>query len=362
MTDLTAPLTPPDCDISDFDRMALDIKRMRGSKFDAGLDDSAWRAGLNLWMSAWHARPAASLDNDDEALTVAAGLRDLKKWKRIKTKAMLEHWVLCSDGRLYHKTLSELALEAWLEKLSQRKSSGAGNAKRWGAKFDPDQVQADIDIACEHLERLNPDSRALVKARRRHGKRIPDGTEKPGAPQSHRDKTPQGEKSQGNGMEGNGEEEAKPSPTEPEAAHGATSTVEWIEKRLPLILGKVANLDPTSPGIRNIAALRKLEAEGLDFELDILPALIAVGASWNNPRRPIYSWGLRAFGDMAHANHQRRTETRDASAIAHDGRTRTPGPKLGGLRRAALQDQARRASEPGEHADDVGGDRDQLNP
>ena len=68
------PLTPTRCDLRDFPRMMLDITRLRSSEFDTTLDDAAWRAGVNLWMSAWHQVPAASLQNDDASLAKAAGL------------------------------------------------------------------------------------------------------------------------------------------------------------------------------------------------------------------------------------------------------------------------------------------------
>lgn len=99
--------------------------------------------------------------------------------------------------------------------------------------------------------------------------------------------------------------DSTPLPPEPTDGLGASAVV-WRDERMPLILAKVPNLDPTSAGIQNFAPLRKLEAEGLDFDQDILPALIAVGQSWNNPKRLIYSWGLPSIADMAHANHARR--------------------------------------------------------
>lgn len=158
-----APLTPPGCDISDFPRMMLDIHRLRGSSFDATLNDSAWRAGLNLWMTAWHQVPAASLDQSEEELTKAAGLgRDLKTWRKVKDVA-LRGWRAADDGRIYHETLAELALEAWIDKLGQRLSSTAGNAKRHKLEFAPGPIYDDIRAAAEHLRVLNPRSRSLTK-------------------------------------------------------------------------------------------------------------------------------------------------------------------------------------------------------
>src|SRR4051794_28113345 len=109
MTDpLPDPLTPADCDLRDFSRMMLDIRRLRASGFDAIADDAAWRAGLNLWMSAFHDVPAASLEDNEAGLCKAAGLgRDLETWACVKADAM-RGWVLCSDGRWYHGTLAEI--------------------------------------------------------------------------------------------------------------------------------------------------------------------------------------------------------------------------------------------------------------
>src|SRR5690606_4124736 len=132
-------------------RMMLDITRLRQSDFDATPDDSAWRAGLNLWFSAWHAVPAGSLSDDEAALAKAAGLgRDLRTWRKVKAAAM-RGFVLCDDGRYYHETVCEFALEAWLEKLSQRLSSGAGNAKRWKIDFDPTAIESAIVEAADLL-------------------------------------------------------------------------------------------------------------------------------------------------------------------------------------------------------------------
>lgn len=160
---MIAPLTPPGCDLSGFPRMMLDIPKLRGSTFDATLNDSAWRAGLNLWMTAWHQVPAASLDNSEEELTKAAGLgRDVKTWRKVQDIA-LRGWVAASDGRLYHDTLAALALEAWIDKLGQGLSSAAGNAKRHRLEFDPAPIYDDIRVAAEHLRALNPRSRSLAK-------------------------------------------------------------------------------------------------------------------------------------------------------------------------------------------------------
>lgn len=167
---MTAPLTPNDCDLRDFPRMMIDITRLRQSAFDAMTDDGAWRAGLNLWFSAWHSVPAGSLDNDEGALTKASGLgRDVKAWRKIKA-VVLRGWVECDDGRLYHPVVCEMVLESWIEKLQQRLSSGEGNAKRWGVDFDAAPVREAIELTAGLLRSLNPQSRMLVKLQRRSPK------------------------------------------------------------------------------------------------------------------------------------------------------------------------------------------------
>jgi hypothetical protein len=220
---VTAPLTPPDCDLTDFQRMMIDIPRLRGSGFDAIMNDSAWRAGFNLWLTSWHQVPAASLPDNDVELTKAAGLgRDIRTWRKVKDEA-LRGWTLCDDGRLYHETVAEFALEAWLEKLAQRLSSGAGNAKRWKVEFDPRPIEAEIDRTASLLTALNPKSKALEKLERRRAKSASDpdvggnadGTEKT----SRRDapNVPSGSQEKGTGK-GNLEE-----PPIPPAGGQATS-------------------------------------------------------------------------------------------------------------------------------------------
>jgi hypothetical protein len=174
---LTAPLTPADCDLRDFPRMMIDIPRLRGSDFDATPDDGGWRAGFNLWMTSWHGDPAGSLTDEEASLAKAAGLhRDLRTWKKVRTVA-LRGWVKCDDGKLYHPVVAEVALEAWLEKLQQRLSSGAGNAKRWGTVFDPTPIEAAMAHAVALLTNLDPQSKALAKHARRGKKPVPPDSE-----------------------------------------------------------------------------------------------------------------------------------------------------------------------------------------
>lgn len=117
MTDQApAPLTPPECDLRDFQYMELDVRRLRDSEFAAAAGGEAFRAGVLLWCAAWHQVPAASLpDNDTELANLAGFGRVVKEWKKVRAEA-LNGFVKCSDGRLYHTVIAEKAIAAFASK------------------------------------------------------------------------------------------------------------------------------------------------------------------------------------------------------------------------------------------------------
>lgn len=161
---LPHPLVPAEVDLTDFRFMPLEVARLLDSEIMALENAEAFRAGVASWCKGWHQIPAASLPTDDAVLCKTLGYgRDLKTWGKLRKAGALRGWVLCSDGRMYHPIVAEKALEAWLEKLAQRLSSGSGNAKRWGVEFDPRQINEQIATAREYLARLNPQSKALTK-------------------------------------------------------------------------------------------------------------------------------------------------------------------------------------------------------
>lgn len=224
---MTSPLTPPDCDLRDFARMMVDIPRLFGSEFDAKATDSEWRFGVTLWLKSFHQVPAASLPDDDAQLARLCGLgRDVKTWRKSKAVA-LRGWVLADDGLLYHPVVAEIALEAWLEKLTQRLSSGAGNAARWGSDFDPEPIKAEIGTAAKLLGAINPKSKALSKQQPALALRQ-SRRETPAAVPAGRPEVPPG--SQEKGREGKKEEEANasfPEKASRKADHGALVETLW---------------------------------------------------------------------------------------------------------------------------------------
>jgi hypothetical protein len=97
---------------------------------------------------------------------------DPQEWARIREQA-LEGWQLCSDGRLYHPVVAEKALEAWIENLARRKSSGAGNAERWGVDFDHAEIDRSTGIAERCLRRSTRNPAPFASDRRRRPPQLP---------------------------------------------------------------------------------------------------------------------------------------------------------------------------------------------
>lgn len=147
MTDnLPAPLTPPDCDLRDFPFMPLLIERLRRSR--------AWLICrrrpelafflLNLWMRSWHEVPAASIEDDEDVLADAA-MADPKRWAKLRAD-LLRGWVKCSDGRLYHPTVAEAALDAFAKKTKQRARTQAASRARHGGAERPVTVSVTENV------------------------------------------------------------------------------------------------------------------------------------------------------------------------------------------------------------------------
>lgn len=131
------PLVHKDVDLSDFRFMPLDVGRLLRSEFWITAVEAAplvAAVSVNLWAEAWHQKPAASLPDSDVVLARMA-MVSKATWETIKP-AVLDSWVLCSDGRWYHPTVAEKANEAWVEKSAyrERKAKWAEAGRRGGQK------------------------------------------------------------------------------------------------------------------------------------------------------------------------------------------------------------------------------------
>ncbi|MGI3902481.1 MAG: DUF1376 domain-containing protein [Janthinobacterium lividum] len=127
---LPAPLVPAEVDLTNLPYMPIMIARLKQSR--------AWLVCkrrpelafymLNLWTASWHARPAASLELDDDVLADLAMCQPLA-WKKVKAD-VLRGWIECSDGRLYHPVVVEQALSSWEKKVAHRNKMEAARAAK----------------------------------------------------------------------------------------------------------------------------------------------------------------------------------------------------------------------------------------
>lgn len=120
MTELPEPLTPAEADLGDFRFMPLEVERLRTSRqwLLAKKNPEIGFYSINLWIAAWHERPAGSLEDDDDMLAELA-MCSRRRWNRVRAD-VLRGWVKCRDGRLYHPVVCEKVREVWQEKLEHR--------------------------------------------------------------------------------------------------------------------------------------------------------------------------------------------------------------------------------------------------
>lgn len=337
----TSPLVPSVVDLRDFPFMPVDIVRLLGSEFHTRANDSEWRAGVTLWMRSYHQVPAASLPNDDDALCRLADLgRDLKTWRKVKANA-LHGWIECSDGRLYHKVVAEKALEAWLEKLAQRKASGAGNAKRWNAEFDGTEIEAQIGVAAGLLKELNPNSRSLAK-RMRQGSQTQSQPHPTGIPEGPKDDPigsakpiPEGSQETGTGKR-QGKKEKEPPPPAPRpapAAPGGGGTA-WPEfggrtsseafDELYLAAGTAIDDPNRVAGLASLSVVHGWCQGGADFRLDVVDTIRAIASTHKGD--PISSWDYFGKGVLRSVSRRKRATTSAAESRADAPAAAAPIP------------------------------------
>jgi hypothetical protein len=106
------PPVPADADLTHYDDMPLEVRRLRDSGI-AGADAEVFRCAVLLWCAAWHQVPAGSLPQADTDLCRLVGLgRDKRTWSKIKA-GVLRGWRQFSDGRLYHPVVTEKVVAGW---------------------------------------------------------------------------------------------------------------------------------------------------------------------------------------------------------------------------------------------------------
>lgn len=158
------PMVPPDCDLSDFPFMPLDVARLRDSDLAANKTPDACWAAVLLWSAAWHQVPAGSMPDNDAWIAKQAGYalrgRIDPRWKRVREGAM-HGWVLCSDGRYHHPVVAEKARDAWASKLLQRWRTECGRIKKHNDRHGTDVRRPSYD---EWIHSGRPTGQALPMA------------------------------------------------------------------------------------------------------------------------------------------------------------------------------------------------------
>ena len=125
------PLVGPDVDCTDLDGFMLNAERLMASELVALSSHEVIGAALLLWCRAWKQRPAASLPNDDKVIAAFARLPPAR-FRKLRDE-VLRGFVLCSDGRLYHRTLAAEASNAYERKLlfHRKREADAERLRNW---------------------------------------------------------------------------------------------------------------------------------------------------------------------------------------------------------------------------------------
>lgn len=162
---MTDPLVPADLDLRDFHTMPLDVVRLRDSDLSVTATGDEFRAAILLWCAAWHQVPASSLPDDDRLLARFAGYgRDLRGWKAVR-EAALHGFIRCSDGRLYHPVIGDMALNAdQKRKGNSRRTAAATKAAAAARRSSRDRNDIRDDV------RNGPDEADVTGPKRREVK------------------------------------------------------------------------------------------------------------------------------------------------------------------------------------------------
>jgi hypothetical protein len=238
-----APLTPPDCDLTDFKFMPLDVQRLRDSDLTAEQTPEQNWAAVLLWAASWHQVPAASLPNNDQTIAkwagyVARGKVD-KQWEIVRDGA-LRGFILCTDERLYHAVVAEKAREAWQSKLEQRWKTECARIKKHNERHKTEV----------HL----PSFEEWTSCGRPTGHPLPVPSDK--KPVSRRQPRDNGSKGQGEGQgqgQGQGDSVGKnPSGSSVAAAAPAATTgkrshkaKQTLDQQVEVELGQPGQVSPT---------------------------------------------------------------------------------------------------------------------
>jgi len=128
---LPAPLISKEVYLGDKAKwMPLLTDRLAHSMFVRIASNAELGAALRLWVQAWGERPSGSVPNDPRWLADVTKLGD--RWSS-HAEVVLRGFVACSDGRLYHPVICEIAKNRF-EQLKGRRRGAALSRRRQEAK------------------------------------------------------------------------------------------------------------------------------------------------------------------------------------------------------------------------------------
>jgi Protein of unknown function (DUF1376) len=119
------PFVPLGTDINGYSCSLMNWDRLMASEFWATSTGDEFKAGVALWAKSYKQSPPGSLPNNDGILArfSEAGA----KWPKVRAVA-LHGFVECSDGRLYHRVISEDVLKAAANKSARVERTTAARA------------------------------------------------------------------------------------------------------------------------------------------------------------------------------------------------------------------------------------------
>lgn len=126
-------------------RFELDHERIRQSDTWA-LTPAEYRPWLlMLWMVAWEQTPCGSMPDDDELICARIGMAS-KAFSKAKA-SLMRGWWKATDGRLYHKVITERVLEMMdcRRKEAERKRGYRGRSGE--SHGSPEDVPRDTTVS-----------------------------------------------------------------------------------------------------------------------------------------------------------------------------------------------------------------------
>ncbi|MFE1598206.1 DUF1376 domain-containing protein [Methylobacterium sp. ID0610] len=313
-SDLPAPLVPPDTDIGGLSAFLLDVERLFASELWALSTGEEFKAAVALWGRAWQQVPAGSLPNDERLLAAFSGAG--ARWKKVREVA-LRGFVLCSDGRLYHRVLCADVMRAAKTREDRRMRTAAATKARL-ARVDHDDDPPSGGKKLNGINKTGPrdvdryEERDEQRDEPRHGVRHEqrDGLQMATSRGSLRSPIA-GHSSTEKNLQAAACDPVPPTEPPP-AAPPAASTVRECDTAAGFdrIAARCREILPSTWPLAVEADARpvvQLVRDGLDLEAEIVPALREIACR----RTPIRTWPI-----VANAVAERVQAQRDARAAS----------------------------------------------